>query len=247
MPVNRTNYFTDYIAGPEASQDFDITFDFNNNLSSISILVDDEEIQTDRWSFALRENGVWYVTIRRLSEGQRVRILRNTPKLQPYDYLAGSEVPDEFLITGLNRLTYAVQEVQGQFANALAQLAKSSLVYYGVTPNHTDRATAQQIETLRPLVQSAFNDPGQRQVKRITSLLFSGGLFLFAGGSDNGYYNPWVAVNVDNFNNLWFSDGTDLWIRDRQLEFGGFTYQTFIRTTPLLQNRTLSVRVKDYE
>ena len=145
------------------------------------------------------------------------------------------------------------EETAQRFASVAEVLggAVGQTFYYGIhelSPrNDANKIISRNSVSLQPLITNDFTTDTNRFTKMVRSLLLGGAMLDFNSDSTEGYYVPWVAIAQDSVNNLIFRDENDLWRQQGTAVLNGITYNLYIRTLPLLNNKTLRVFIKDYE
>ena len=139
-----------------------------------------------------------------------------------------------------------------------ASVAGDVSFYHGIATipggrSATARGNARNLANLGPVVQAEMNNPAERTEKTISSLLLGGGLVTYNSGATAGYYSPWVAIETSDIgsNSLGVlgpgGDETDLWSEAGNVTVNNKGYTLYVRTTPMVNGKSLRVVFRLYE
>ena len=128
---------------------------------------------------------------------------------------------------------------------------EDTLVYWGVGASQSTGSTSQISASAEAL--ASFNIVGNR-TSVDTNTLLMGSLIEIVGGSDAGFFHPWVAIKtVDASNTIrFFSNGidhNDLWVRTSNQSYliNNVGYYLYVRLVPIKQSERLNLVIKGYK
>ena len=182
-----------------------------------------------------------------------IRRYRNQPSGINNSFLGLRDTPNTYSGKRGQIMIVNDEETAQRFASVAEVLggAVGQTFYYGIhelSPrNDANKIISRNSVSLQPLITNDFTTDTNRFTKMVRSLLLGGAMLDFNSDSTEGYYVPWVAIAQDSVNNLIFRDENDLWRQQGTAVLNGITYNLYIRTLPLLNNKTLRVFIKDYE
>ena len=128
----------------------------------------------------------------------------------------------------------------------------TGILFVGIR-NAASRANAKNAAHLGPLAIADFNVPANRTSKEIASLLLSGAKVTYTAGVASGYYSPWIGVESNDLASGGLDvvgpggNESDLWRPAGTASLGEKEYSFFVRISPVLNGKSLTVIFRTFE